>query len=264
MKMHSDKYSILPAVTVFATGGTIAGIGTSSSTQNNYTAGVLSIEVLLKAVPEINDISTVTGVQFSNIPSENFNTSLALRLSQQISAVFENRSADGVVVTHGTDTLEETAILLDLTQNRSQPIVIVGAMRPASGLSADGPYNLLQAVSLAASDSARNRGVMIAMNDRISSAFYITKTNAHSLDTFKATEQGYLGMFLNEKPIFYYEPTCVTKKPYFNIAGVTSLPKVAILYAYQDMNIELLDAVVQQGAKGIIIAGEGDGSVDHK
>lgn len=264
MKIDSGKRFTLPEITIFATGGTIAGVGTSPAAQTNYTSGVLPIEALLKAVPEINNISIVKGVQFSNIPSENFNTNLALKLSQQINAVFENRSADGIVITHGTDTLEETALLLDLTQNRQQPIVIVGAMRPASAVSADGPYNLFQAVSLAASDSARNRGVMIAMNDRISSAFYTTKTNTHSLDTFKAVEQGYLGVFLNEKPIFYYEPTRVLNKPYFNIAGVTSLPEVVILYANQDMNVALLDAAVQQGAKGIVIAGEGAGSVDQK
>lgn len=263
MKMQTEKHSLLPKVIVFATGGTIAGIGASSTVQTNYTPGVLSIDEILKGIPEINNISMVQGVQFSNIASENMNTSFTLKLSQQISAVFENRSADGVVITHGTDTLEETAFLLDLTHNRPEPIVLVGAMRPASALSADGPYNLYQAISLAGSASARNRGVMITMNDRIGSAFYLTKTNAHSLDTFKAVEQGYLAMFLNEKPIFYYEPTHAINKPYFDTAKTTRLPEVAILYAHQDMNVTLLDAAVRQGARGIVIAGGGDGTVDH-
>lgn len=259
-----NTYTNLPSVTIFATGGTIAGLGSSSIIQNNYTAGTLPIETLLNAIPEIRNISTIRAVQFSNIDSKNFNTSLAILLSQQINAVFENRSADGVVITHGTDTLEETALFLELTHNRPQPIVVVGAMRPHSALSADGTYNLLQAISLASSISARNRGVMIAMNDRIGSAFYTTKMDTHVVDAFKAIEQGYIGMFLNTRPLFYYESTQATNKPYFNIMDARNLPEVVILYAYQDMNIKLLDDAVEQGAKGIVIAGEGDGSVDQR
>lgn len=150
---------------------------------------------------------------------------------------------------------------LDLTVKSPKPVVVVGAMRPATAISADGPMNLLEAVALAAHPDAKNRGAMVVLNDRIASAYYVTKTNATTIDTFKSTEQGYLGTFIGTTPKFYYYPTQPVNKPYFNVTKIESLPKVSILYVHQDQDIALIDAAVQNGAKGIVLAGNGNGSV---
>ncbi|KAJ9123629.1 hypothetical protein QFC24_003845 [Naganishia onofrii] len=142
----------------------------------------------------------------------------------------EGSDVDGLVITHGTDTAEETLYFMDATVNCRKPVVIVGAMRPSTAISADGPANLLQAVTLAGSPDARDRGAMIVLNDRIGSAYYTIKTNANTLETFRALEQGYLGMFLSSKAVFYYPPVQPTFKKTFDITNVTSLPMVDVLY----------------------------------
>lgn len=166
-----------------------------------------------------------------------------------------------MVVTHGTDTLEETAFFLDLVVNSSKPIVVAGAMRPATALSADGPLNLFQAVVLATASNAQDRGTMITLNDRIGSAFYTTKNNANSLDTFSSTEAGQLGFFTNQVPYFYYAPARPVGKPYSSLGNATGLPKVDVLYAHEDMDPELATIAVAGGAEGIVFAGVGAGGV---
>src|SRR5690606_20328925 len=128
------------------------------------------------------------------------------------------------VITHGTDTTEETAFFLDLTLNNTKPVVLASAMRPATALSADGPMNLLQAVTLAAAPGAVGRGVMSVSNDRIASAYYISKTSTTKIDTFKAPEQGYLGVFISGVPKFYFEPARPTGKPSFDVSKLNELP----------------------------------------
>lgn len=141
---------------------------------------------------------------------------------------------------------------------------MVGAMRPSTALSADGPLNLLQSVTLATSPNARGRGAMIVLNDRIGSAFYTTKNNANSLDTFYSTEAGQLGFFINQVPYFYYEPTQPVGKASFNITGLDDLPMVDILYAHQDMDPLLFNSSVQNGAEGIVLAGVGAGGMSRR
>ncbi|KAF9639403.1 putative l-asparaginase protein [Lasiodiplodia theobromae] len=188
----------LPNITIFATGGTIASQGSSSAQTVGYQVG-LGVQQLVDAVPEVLNISNIYGQQIANVGSQNINATVLLQLARNITAELEKDDVQGVVVTHGTDTMEETAFFLDLVVNSTKPVVVVGAMRPATALSADGPLNLYQAVSLAASEKAQGRGVMIALNDRIGSAFYTQKNNANSLDTFYATEQGQLGFFINQE-----------------------------------------------------------------
>lgn len=154
----------LPNVTIFATGGTIASQGTSSAQTVGYQVG-LGVKALVDAVPEVLNISNIYGLQISNVGSQNINSSILLELARNITAELEKDEVSGVVVTHGTDTMEETAFFLDLVINSTKPVVVAGAMRPATALSADGPLNLYQAVSLAASEKARGRGVMIALNE---------------------------------------------------------------------------------------------------
>lgn len=190
------------------------------------------------------------------------------------------------MITHGTDTLEETAFFTALTTRTEKPIVIgqfncvfkclyytckftfiaigtkistVGAMRPATAISADGPENLLAAVTLAADPSAMGRGPMVVLNDRIGSAYFTTKTNANQLDTFKAVEPGYLGYFINIKPKFYFPPSRPLGSQYFDISNATELPQVDILYGHQALNPALVSASIESGAKGLVLAGMGAG-----
>jgi L-asparaginase len=168
--------------------------------------------------------------------------------------VCQDSTMAGAVVTHGTDVLEETAFFLDATVNCGKPVIIVGAMRPSTAISADGPYNLLEAVTVAASPLAKDRGAMVVMNDRIVSAYYVTKTNANTLDTFKAVEMGNLGEMISDTPYFFYPPVKPTGKKAYSVANVTSIPRVDILFAYEDMHNDTLYNAVASGAKGIVVS----------
>lgn len=249
----------LPNITIFATGGTIAGSASSSDQTTGYNAGALSVEILIAAVPQLWNVSNPRGVQVTNVSSDNITPTILLNLTQQIQRELDSPYCQGVVITHGTDTLEESSFFVDLTIRSEKPVIFVGAMRPATALSADGPINLLAAVTLAASPAARSRGTMIVLNDRIASGYYTTKSHANSLDTFRAVEQGFLGFFINIKPIFYYPPSLPIGKPYFDVSKTTSLPQVDILFGHQVLNPLLASAAVETGAKGLVLAGMGAG-----
>lgn len=249
----------LPNITIFATGGTIAGSAATSDQTTGYNAGALGVDLLIDAVPEIWNVSNVKGVQVANVGSPSITPAILLNLTQQVQRALDDPYCSGVVITHGTDTLEESAFFLDLTIRSEKPVVVVGAMRPATAISADGPINLLEAVTLAADPNARGRGTMIVLNDRISSAYFTTKTNANAMDTFKSSEQGYLGFFINIKPKFYSTPSLPLGRPYFDVMNTTSLPQIDILYGYQGLNPTLATAAVESGAKGLVLAGMGAG-----
>lgn len=248
-----------PKIKIYATGGTIAGASSSNTDNLFYQAGSIGIQGLLDAVPEIHEVAEVTGEQFLNVGSHQVTAKDLLTLSKIIQQQLEDDLADGVVITHGTDTLEETAFFLDLTINSAKPVVIVGAMRPATAISADGPLNLLQATALAAHPQSKHRGAMIVLNDRIQSAFYTSKTHANSLDTFRASEQGSLGFFQNTSPCFYFSAATPTGKPQFSLNEINELPIVDIVYSHQDASADLLQASIDRGAKGIVIAASGNG-----
>ncbi|KAF2214649.1 hypothetical protein CERZMDRAFT_82595 [Cercospora zeae-maydis SCOH1-5] len=256
----SSLNSSLPNVTIFATGGTIASQGNSNTQTVGYSVG-LGVQDLVDAVPELLDISNVNGFQVSNVGSGSINSSVLLNLAEMITEEFSKPDISGVVVTHGTDSLEETAFFLDLVIDSPKPIVVVGAMRPATALSADGPLNLYQAVTLATSANAIGRGTLISLNDRIGSAFYTTKNNANSLDTFYSTEAGQLGTYIDQVPYFYFAPARPIGRTYFNTSGLSSLPQVDILYAHQEMDSNLALLAVAAGAKGLVFAGMGAGSL---
>ncbi|KAF4552535.1 Asparaginase-like protein 2 [Elsinoe fawcettii] len=260
LNVHAFNAS-LPNVTVIATGGTIAGVANDSTATTGYKDASLAVDVLLRSVPFLSTIANVDGIQYSSVGSENVNSSLLVGLSVLVNTLARNTSVSGIVITHGTDTLEETAMFLDLTYNASIPVVVVGSMRPATALSADGPYNILEAVGLAASAASRDRSVLIAFNDRIGTALYTTKTNTRALDTFRAVEQGYLGVFLDSEPVFYASPARAPGKPYFTVQNGTTLPKVPVLYGHQDMDVGLLEAAAAGGAAGVVVACTGDGTL---
>lgn len=258
--IQSPINSSLPNVTIFATGGTIASQGSSNTQTVGYQVG-LGVQQLVDAVPEVLNISNVAGYQISNVDSGSINQTISLKLAHKINEELAKDHVSGVVVTHGTDTLEETAFFLQLAVNSSKPVVVVGAMRPATALSADGPLNLLQAVTLAVSENAKDRGTMIALNDRIGSAYYTTKNNANSLDTFFSTEAGQLGFFINQVPYFYFAPSAPIGATHFDLTNKTTLSQVDILYAHQDVNPALFNSSYAAGAEGIVFAGVGAGGL---
>ncbi|KAG4033898.1 hypothetical protein MFRU_004g03940 [Monilinia fructicola] len=252
----------LPNITVFATGGTIAGSSSSNTATTGYTAGAVGILTLLNAVPEALNISNVAGVQVANVGSSDVTSSILLDLSKKINEfVCNDDTMSGAVITHGTDTLEETAFFLDATVNCNKPVVIVGSMRPSTAISADGPFNLLEAITVGVSPKSVGRGALVVLNDRIVSAYYVTKTNANTLDTFKAVEQGNLGALISNTPYFFYPPVEPTGKIAYDVSNVTEIPRVDIIFSNQDMHNDTLYNAVSSGAKGIVIAGAGAGGV---
>ena len=255
----------LPNVMILATGGTIAGTGSTSTTTVGYTAAKLPVESLIKAVPELKNIANVTGEQVLQVASEDMNNAGLLKIAERVNANLARPDVNGVVITHGTDTLEETAYFLDLVVKSEKPIVIVGSMRPATALSADGPINLYNAVAVAGSEAAKGKGVLVILNDQISAAREATKVNTTALNTFQSQDLGYLGYVELGKPYFYRVPTRKhTVNTPFNVKGLTKLPQVDIVYGYGNNSRALLDAAVADGAKGIVYAGTGGGSISKQ
>lgn len=258
---QSDGKASMPRVVVLSTGGTIAGQSRISTDTTNYASGKISGNELVSAVPEIAGVADVVVEQVANVSSPNLKYSHLLILSKAATKYLNDESVSGVVITHGTSTAEETATFLELTVQSNKPVVVVGAMRPASAISADGPFNLLQAISVAADQSAAGRGVMLVANDRISSAMYTSKTHTQALDTFQAADQGHLGVVIGTKPHFFYTPAQPVGKPYFDVTGVDALPKVDIIYGYAEDDPSFINHARQSGARGIVVAGPGNSSL---
>ncbi|EFX05147.1 L-asparaginase [Grosmannia clavigera kw1407] len=249
----------LPNVIVFTTGGTIASSAQSATAMSGYQPSV-GARGLVESVPELRDVANIWGVELCNILSKDMTSAMALRASQAIAAELAYPDVAGAVLTHGTDTLEETAFLLDATIASSKPVVLVGSMRPASALSADGPMNIFQAVSVAACTAARGRGTMIVTNDRIGSAWYTEKHHANSVDSFYSAEQGQLGVFLEHRPVFFYGPAVPTGKVVLDVTACTALPQVDVLFGHQDANTALITAAAASGARGLVFCNVGNGS----
>ncbi len=251
----------LPKLTIIATGGTIAGSG-ESKIQTKYTAGVVTVDKLIAAVPEIMDIAQIKGVQISSIGSQEMNDMVWLKLAKKINELLSSKDCDGIVITHGTDTMEETAYFLNLVVKSDKPVVLVGSMRPGSALSADGPLNLYNAVALASNPEAKGRGIMVSMNDLILGADDVTKTNTTNVSTFKCPNYGPLGYMHNGKPTFRRKAMSRnTVSSEFDITNLNKLPKVAIVYGYANANRAIVDALIKNGDEGIIHAGVGNGNI---
>ncbi|MFJ5965571.1 type II asparaginase [Bacillus sp. NPDC093026] len=252
----------LANIKVLATGGTIAGSSDSDTDTTGYKSGSLGIDKVIASVPQLKDIANVTGEQVANVGSENVDNALLLKLAKRVNQLLKDDQVDGIVITHGTDTLEETAYFLHLVVKSEKPVVVVGSMRPASAISADGPLNLYHAVKIASTKDAKGKGVMVTLNDRIASARFITKTNTTTTDSFKSLEQGYIGEIAGEEVSFYNEPTRKhTVDSEFDVSKMKELPQVDILYGYQNDEKYLYDAAVKAGAKGIVVAAAGNGTM---
>lgn len=252
----------LPTVYILATGGTIAGSAASKTQVTGYAAGSLGVQTLIDAVPAITDFADVKGEQICNVGSPSITADNWLTIAKRCNELLKQKDVSGVVITHGTDTLEETAYFLSLTVKTEKPVIVIGAMRPATAISADGPMNLLNAVKLASSPKGVGKGVMITMNDTIVSARDVIKTNTTNCDTFKAPEIGCMGYFTSGEPYFYSVSTKRhTAATEFDVSKLTSLPKVEIVYSYIDVDPTLIDYCVKAGSKGIVTAGSGMGSL---
>ena len=249
-----------PRIYILATGGTIAGSG-SGALDTSYTSGTVTVDKLIAAVPEINKIATIKGEQISNIGSQEMNNEVWFKLANRVNELLTSGKADGIVITHGTDTMEETAYFLNLVVKSDKPIVMVGAMRNSGSLSADGPLNIYNAVNVAMCKKAVGKGVMVVMNDEIHAAREVTKTNTTAVDTFKSPNSGKIGTVFYGNVKFYMNPVRKhTVNSAFDITKIKELPRVDIIYSHSNDNPDFVNLAVKNGAKGIINAGMGNGN----
>ncbi len=251
----------LPEISILATGGTIAGSGVSA-TGSAYKAAVNPVDKVIAAVPQLEQVARIRGEQICNISSQDMKPEYWLTLAARINQLFRLNLADGVVITHGTDTLEETAYFLNLTVAFDKPVVLTGSMRPGSALSADGAMNLYNAVAVATARESRNKGVLVVMNDRIYSARGVRKCDTINPAAFADHENGPLGrvnygkVTFNNRPDKKHTFQSVLKLPLFT--GI--MPEIPIIYGYAGINPQMVESVCQSGIKGIVYAGVGNGN----
>jgi L-asparaginase len=253
--------SALPKIKILATGGTIAG-AQATTADAGYKSGAFSVDDLIKAVPTMTNLAQLSGEQVANIGSQTMNHEVWLKLAKRVNEVLAG-DTDGVVITHGTDTMEETAYFLSLVVSSDKPIVLVGSMRPATAIGADGPANLYNAVALAADPQSAGRGPLVILNDTIHYAREAQKTHTTRLDTFQSPNRGIAGMMNTGKAYFYNRDLTKTSSrapfPVENLS-VDKLPYVEIVYSYANFSGGLINDAVKDGAKGIVLAGVGDGN----
>lgn len=250
-----------PHIFLLGTGGTIASTAPGAATLTDYsvTEGVAS---LVSAIPEIDRIARVDCRQVFELDSIDITNEMLLKLASEVAALLADPAVDGIVVTHGTDTLEETAYFLNLTLKSNKPVVLVGAMRPSSALSQDGALNLRNAILLAASREARGLGVLVALNDRFFAARFVSKMNTTRVDAFDAPDQGSLGLIADGHVLLFQTPVSAgAKGGHFDLPSRAALPVVDIIYDHQSARPNAYLASIEAGAKGIVVAACGNGSL---
>ena len=254
---HAEK----PSVVILATGGTIAG-SAESQTQAGYTSGQVGVEVLLAAVPQLEELANVSGEQVANVGSQDMSDAIWLTLAGRVNALASSGKVNGIVITHGTDTIEETSYFLNLVTGTEKPVVLTASMRPSTALSADGPLNIFNAVAVAADPAAAGRGVLVVANDDIHGARAITKTHTTDVQTFQSPERGLIGTSLYGVNTFFRTPyRSHTDASEFSVKGVKALPRVDVMYMNAGFSSDLIDSAVTSGAKGLVIAGVGNGNM---
>jgi L-asparaginase len=253
----------LPCIAVLATGGTIAGEAGDASKTSGYKAGVVGVDKLVAAVPALAQIARIRAEQVASIDSKDMTPALWVTLATRVNALLAQDDINGVVITHGTDTLEETAYLLHLTVKSEKPVVLTAAMRPSTALSADGPMNLLNAVTVAASRTAWKQGVLVAFNNLIHGARDVTKTSTSAVDAFHSPVVGALGWVQDAQVEFQRGVTRLhTLASRFAIVpSAPALPAVEIVTSYAGASRAAIDAFVAAGVKGLVVAGTGNGSL---
>lgn len=258
----SRQYSAhRPRIVLIGTGGTIAGRGESATNTSAYDCSVVSIDDILAAVPAAGALADITCEQLFQLGSENFGNAELLQLGKRISMLLKREDVDGVVVTHGTDTLEETAYFLHLTLPSDKPVVVVGSMRPSSSLSADGPLNLFNAIVVAGSAMSRGHGVLVVVNDEIHTARDVTKVNTFKLEAFQSPF-GPLGYVVEGRALFYRKVMRRhTVDSQWCVDDIDALPAVGIVFAHGGLDAIMLEAVLQGDTEAVIYAATGNGNV---
>ena len=252
----------LAHVLVLATGGTIAG-SADPRAANAYNAGKVSAEALIASVPGLDKLAVLSAEQISSIGSQDMNDKVWFDLAKRIKAAIDSKEVGGVVITHGTDTMEETAFFLDNIFDTDIPIVLVGSMRPSTAIGADGPANLYEAVKVASSPQSKGRGVLVVLNDTIQGARWTQKTNTTSVETFESPNAGPVG-FVDTATVRYLAPAFPIKKAGLKLPAAAPLPRVDIIYAHANMDGAPIEDAVKRGAKGIVLAGVGDGNTSKE
>jgi len=262
-RMATPTNSSLPRIALVGTGGTIAGAGKSpeAGASAAYQSAVVSASDLLAGVPGLTTLARLQAEQLFQIDSADFTDARLLQLARRVAELCARDDIDGVVITHGTDTLEESAYFLHLTVKSGKPIVLTGSMRPGTALAADGPANLLHAVAVAAHPSSSGRGVLVVMNEQIHSARDVAKVHSMRLDAF-ASPHGALGLVVEGAPRWWRALTRPhTVQSEFDIGAIDALPLVGVVSSHGNMRRESYDAWVAAGARAIVHAGFGGGTV---
>lgn len=249
-------------VLVLATGGTIAGKASGTS-EIGYDAGQVTGNDLIAAVPGIEKLADISTDQVSNIGSQDMNDKVWIDLANRIEKAFKSGEADGIVITHGTDTIEETAFFLEQVLSTDKPVVLTAAMRPSTAISADGPGNMYEAVKVAAHPDAKGRGVLVVINDTIFESRDVQKTNTTSLQTFEAPNTGPVG-YVDPASVRFLEANARYQRPRFQIPAKAPMPRVDIIYAHANMTADQINESVAGGAKALVIAGVGDGNTSKE
>jgi L-asparaginase len=255
--------SALPRIGLILTGGTIDSVGKDRLDLAWYieTGKRLADGELLERLPELKDIAAVQDIPFRRLPSQALVDRDWFDLVRKIQAIFAEDMADGIVITHGTNTLEETAYFLNLTLKTEKPVVIVGSMRPSSAISADGYLNVVSAVKVAADPLSRGRGCLVVMNDTIFNGRDVTKNSTYRVNAFQSRDIGPLGFAdADGKIVYYHRP----ERPHtvatpFDVRAAQSLPRVDVVLSYVGADGTLIEAAAAAGAKGIVSAATGAG-----
>ena len=252
----------LPHVHVVSTGGTIASRPVSPTQTTGYSQIALTGDDLVAGIPGIEQQVRLSTEQIFSVASSALKDADLLRLSQRVSEVLEDPDVEGVVVTHGTDTMEETAFFLNLTVRSEKPVILTGAMRPSTVLSGDGPLNLMNAILAAADPQSRGMGVMVCMNDHLLAARDVMKTSTYKVETFRCPEGGCLGLVMGGMVHYRYAPLRPhTAHSEFDVRGLAELPQVEVVYTHIGCGTEMLRAALKSGCRGIVAAGTGNGSL---
>ena len=253
----------LPRVALILTGGTIDSVGTDRLDLAWYTEANkrLGAGELLSQLPELKNIAKVQEIPFRRLSSSALMDKDWLDLLRKVHSIFDSDEADGIVITHGTNTLEETAYFLNLTLKTDKPIVIVGSMRPSSAVSADGYLNVLNAVRVAADPQSRGRGCLVVMNDTIFNGRDVTKNSTYRVEAFQSRDLGPLGFAdADGRVVYYHQPVRKhTTQTEFDVREMTSLPRVDVILSYANADGVMIEAVAKAGAKGIVSAATGAG-----
>ena len=257
MSLQAQK---LPRVIILATGGTIAGAGAASD-RAGYTAGKIPIDDLIGGIPTVKKVADITGEQIASVGSQDMTIDIWKKLAVRINEIEKNNEADGIVVTHGTDTQEETAYFLDLVLTGDKPVVLTGSMRPATAISADGPKNLYDAITIAANPKSRGRGVLVSFNEGIYDARDVMKLSTTKTNAFGSPNTGPVGQAYDGRVEFYQKSEREVKPSQpITITADTKLPRVDIVYMYADAPPDQIDMLVGKKVDGIVIAGVGNGN----